>query len=66
MVDWVSVKEKLPEEDEWVLSFRHPITTNDGGYFVAKHDGSGWCDGEAYFGYGGEVTHWATLPPPPK
>lgn len=61
-LEWISVKDSLPEEDENVLIFNGEINKacrmswdNDQGW-IWTHYGM-----EAY-----DVTHWMELPSPPK
>lgn len=56
--EWISVKERLPEDDVDVLTRRAT------GMSVESHCGFGWL----YDEYNGRwvVTHWMPLPEPPK
>lgn len=54
---WVSVKDRLPDEDTWVL-----VYSKQGSYINLKVDyihGGRWFNSLL-------VTHWAQLPEPPK
>lgn len=57
MNEWISVKDRLPEEDTWVL-----VYAKQGSYMNLKvdyiHDGQ-WFNSLL-------VTHWCYLPEPPK
>lgn len=55
---WISVKERLPEDDVEVLTRRAT------GMSVETHHSFGW----AYDAYNGkwEITHWRPLPEPPE
>jgi hypothetical protein len=58
--EWISVKDRLPDEDGWYLTYRGEY----GGicivhYKVLKTKGKWMCKWE-------EVTHWMPLPQPPK
>jgi hypothetical protein len=63
-MQWISVKDRLPEVDEVYIgsdgTYVFPI------YYLAKstfRNGSLWSwEGESY----PEVTHWMPLPEPPK
>ena len=65
--EWISVKEKLPNDREWVLVWHTGYSTPK----KAKHKDD--CDPylpifilDGDKGLGGEVTHWMPLPQPPK
>ena len=65
--EWISVKEKLPNDREWVLVWHTGYSTPK----KAKHKDD--CDPylpifilDGDKGLGGEVTHWIPLPQPPK
>ena len=65
--EWISVKEKLPNDREWVLVWHTGYSTPK----KAKHKDD--CDPylpifilDGDKGLGGEVTHWMPLPKPPK
>jgi hypothetical protein len=75
---WISVEDKLPEDDEPVLAYHQDDFHITVGYFEAHNvsfyiesDGSkfytddGW-ETEIPWAQKGKVTHWMTLPQPPK
>jgi hypothetical protein len=61
MSDWISVDERLPEEDEQVLCWCK--VESDGWSEVASHHNSFFTDSNFEFL---EVTHWQPLPDPPS
>ena len=56
---WISVKEQLPEEDTRVLVYAN----SDRSY--TKMDTDRMLDG-IWVRWGRDVTHWMSLPEPPK
>ena len=57
MSEWISVKERLPDEDTWVL-----VYSRQGSYMNLKVDyihGGKWFNSML-------VTHWRPLPEPPE
>ena len=65
--EWISVKDKLPEDKKWVMYFDPELTYSTGRIQ--------WCFGsyfkdEKYWESDGliskTVTHWMPRPPPPK
>ena len=65
-MEWISVKDRLPEEYESVLAATRFV--GDGGWEVEVLRWTGWKwedeVGGQYAG-GAETTHWMPLPPPP-
>lgn len=59
MAEWISVKERLPESDSWVLVFIKGKRTAG----IIETDR--YYDGEFAFSEG-KVTYWMPLPEPPK
>ena len=64
---WISVKDRLPEDREWVLVWHTGYSTPK----KAKHKDD--CDPHLPIfildgdkGLDGEITHWMPLPQPPK
>lgn len=57
--EWISVKERLPEENELVLIYQPKA-----GNWVSSHDKHGWGMWEN--GLTCEPTHWMPLPEVPK
>jgi hypothetical protein len=69
-MEWISVKDELPQEDVNVLLY----DGNEvfcGNHYLAKNNescfGTQACDGTCYGWYEkNEITHWMPLPEPPK
>ena len=62
---WISVKDRMPDEQETYLIFRkEPF----GAVTIAWYSGSenGWLALDGGFYADGVVTHWMPLPEPPK
>ena len=67
---WISVKNRLPKEDENVILF-DGNQVFCGSFSYENNDIICWgnqaCDGICYGWYEkDEITHWIPLPPPPK
>ena len=62
MSEWISVKDRLPEVDEYVLMHSYSCKTDIG--FLTE-DGVFGCD-VGYYLEIGDVTHWMPLPEQPK
>ena len=63
IVEWISVKDRMPLEDVEVLGYSpHPISPIMIVMYL-ENLGLGWCNGEDQFL---EITHWMPLPEPPK
>jgi hypothetical protein len=63
-MDWVSVKDELPEHDAVVL-----VTDGEHVTIAEWYIGSGWSlarEDKAIGIVPGTLTHWMPLPPPPK
>ena len=62
--EWISVKDKLPEEAvNCIVHYRHAYCDNDGYWAI------GFCcyDGEKFlFDPAYKVTHWMQMPEPPE
>lgn len=61
MSNWISVKERLPEDDNYYLTY-----TTEHTCVVYRYDGDGewvddWDDSANH-----DITHWQPLPEPPK
>ncbi|WP_073859908.1 DUF551 domain-containing protein [Franconibacter pulveris] len=65
-MQWIPVKQSLPETSERILSF---IVSTAEGVGVARYTPEGgFCDPVLIAGlshYGLSVTHWMSMPPPP-
>ena len=62
--DWVSVKERLPQEKvNCIVHYKHAYCDNDGYWAIGIcfNDGEKFQINPAY-----KVTHWMPLPKPPK
>lgn len=60
-MEWISVKDKLPEDDEYVLVYHSWDDYITSGYF----DDHGW-ETDIPWAPEGKVTHWMYLPKAPK
>ena len=58
---WISVKERLPEDDENVM-----ILSNERITFVGFYKNGQWISYSLYAIYGNVVTHWMPIPEIPK
>jgi hypothetical protein len=58
MAEWISVKDRLPEDDRNVLVYSEIC-----GIVIADYDTNGWCDQQYNFI---RPSHWMPLPEPPK
>ena len=67
VMEWISIKERLPEGGEWVL-----VIASDGDYEVAyTHDSRENLERDDFtfltsHSCAWKVTHWMPLPDPPK
>ena len=67
---WISVKDRLPEKEDWYLVFTTPnrgYKSINKGYFCKGYDWDKFTP--RWHGSGGNwanVTHWMPLPQPPK
>jgi hypothetical protein len=70
IMEWISVKDKLPEVDEQVLVYAHGVSYNSGAYSTISIEcltnweawneiGVSWS---CYLTCNEEVTHWMPLP----
>lgn len=57
-MDWISVEDRLPEDDRFYLCFG----AGDANYMVARWVGDVWFSDDMR-GY--EFSHWIPLPDPP-
>jgi len=67
MSEWISVKDRLPEEDEFIFIASVPLDEVDFGVYVDRGDGTKAFK-NPYIGYYiyPQITHWMPLPKPPK
>lgn len=66
MAEWISVKDRLPEEKTDVLVFDRINKTCTIGYYKKTFEDGYW---NAYYGKNNlryNITHWMPLPKPPK
>lgn len=65
-MEWISVKDRLPDGDKDVLVFtRYDVDVGRNNYIrQARYKVDGWYDLDVYTAEG--VTHWAELPEQPK
>ena len=72
MSEWISVKERLPEEKGWYQVYAPSYyggsssgLANINGTMFAKWSGKSWSIETGYHKRPGCVTHWMPLPEPP-
>lgn len=71
-MEWISVKDRLPEDLEHVLVFVKKSYVINSKYLPANHQNVGvfddgtWWDASIVKLINGEVTHWQPLPESPK
>ena len=63
--EWISVKDRLPENDQWVLCFMKDKSFGTFRVFQWNYIDWQWNDGNEWFDEK-DVTHWMPLPEPPK
>ena len=63
--EWVSVKDRLPENDQWALCFMEDKSFGTFRVFQWNYIDWQWNDGNEWFDEK-DVTHWMPLPEPPK
>ena len=59
--EWISVDERLPEEDKYVL-----VCFNGKHIFTGTYNNGQWLDSDGFKFIDGTITHWRELPEPPK
>lgn len=68
MPDWIDVRDKMPEADEFVLvvvNGKHKNIAFVNAIEIAAHDDEGWYI-EAYPDFENpQISHWMPLPEPP-
>ena len=62
---WISVTERLPENDQWALCFMKDKSFGTFRVFQWNYIDWNWNDGNEWFDEK-DVTHWMPLPEPPK
>ena len=63
--EWISVKDRLPENDQWALCFMKDKSFGTFRVFQWNYVDWQWNDGNEWFDEK-DVTHWMPLPLPPK
>jgi hypothetical protein len=63
IVEWISVKDRLPEKGTYVLTY-DGLDMNLARF--TGEDSKYYWDCDTYGMYDYDVTHWMPLPPPPK
>ena len=70
MSDWISVKDRLPEDHIKILVYKDNKYTSVAVYWTEQAclDSDYYKDSNPFFGdiFTGTVTHWMPLPEPPK
>ena len=67
MIEWISVKERLPEVNKLVLCYRYNPSQYRIGFYIGANyteDVAAFRNTNEIFSFG--VTHWMPLPEPPK
>jgi hypothetical protein len=68
--EWISVTERLPEEEGWYLVYTTPNREHKSINKAMFCKGYAWGNFEPYWrgagGHWANVTHWMPLPQPPK
>ena len=62
---WISVKDRLPENDQWTLCCMKDKSFGTFRVFQWNYIDWQWNDGNEWFDEK-DVTHWMPLPEPPK
>jgi len=65
MSNWISIRDKLPPSDRWILYHAPDIFETGPQMWIGRYDGGVFYSKSGFFG-GGEVTHWMPLPDLPK
>ena len=63
--EWISVKDRLPENNQWALCFMKDKSFGTFRVFQWNYIDWQWNDGNEWFDEK-DVTHWMPLPRPPK
>ena len=63
--EWISVKDRLPENDQWTLCFMKDKSFGTFRVFQWNYIDWQWNDGNEWFDEK-DVTHWMPMPKPPK
>ena len=68
--EWISVKDRLPEEEGWYLVYTTPNREHKSINKAMFCKGYAWGNFESYWrgagGHWANVTHWMPMPNPPK
>ena len=67
--DWISVKDRLPEPETWVMVYiEYPSPVFEVERGIQKMSGikKMFYDGKSFYCDFGAITHWRLLPEPPK
>ena len=63
--EWISVKDRLPENNQWALCFMKDKSFGTFRVFQWNYVDWRWNDGNEWFDEK-DVTHWMPIPRPPK